>query len=54
MLKKHKNLFDFIASKVIQQEIKSRNFSKRIENEISEHKKAMQKRRDSFKFIRNK
>ncbi|MBO1515675.1 hypothetical protein [Metabacillus bambusae] len=55
MFKKHGNdLFKIVTKSLIAQEVHAQQKSKDIQKNIKDHKKVMEERRKSFKFIQNK
>ncbi|MEK5272597.1 hypothetical protein NSR00_17950 [Aeribacillus sp. FSL K6-8394] len=54
MKKKNTDTFKSAAKKLIAQELQAQKRFDEIHNDIIDHKKLMDKRRQSFKFIRNK
>lgn len=54
LFNEHKKLIRKIAEQVIEEQMYASQHSKKVRQEISEHKKRMEERRKKFSLIRNK
>lgn len=54
LFNEHKKLIRKIAEQVIEEQAYASQHSKKVQQEISEHKKRMEERRRNFSLIRNK